>query len=56
MANLHLHGLFDAWWHVDVFDFVSQAADPPLVRRLVDGVDDVGVQGLPLLKAARQEI
>lgn len=38
---------------MNVFDFVSQAADPPLIRRLVDGVDDVGVEGLPLLQEAK---
>lgn len=48
-AHLHLHGLFDTRWHMDVFNFVSQAADPPIIRCLVDGVDDVRVQRLPLL-------
>lgn len=46
---LHLHGFFDPRRDVYVFDFISQAADPPLIRGLVDGVDDVGVQGLPFL-------
>lgn len=38
-----------------VFDFVSEAADPPLVRSLVDGVDDVGVERLPFLKKKKKK-
>lgn len=49
-AHLHLHGLFDTRWDMYVFDFITEATDPPLVWSLVDGVDDVGIEGLPLLK------
>lgn len=33
-----------------VFDFITETTDAPLVCSLVDGVDDVGVQGFPFLE------
>lgn len=48
-SHLHLHGLFNSRWDVNVLYLVAQAANPPVIRRLVDGVHDVGVQRLSLL-------
>lgn len=54
-AHLHLHRLLDARRNVNVLDFISEAADPPIVRSLVDRVDDVGVEGLPFLQTEKTE-
>jgi hypothetical protein len=34
---------------MDVLDLVSQASDTPAVCSLVDGIHNVGIQGLTLL-------
>lgn len=35
---------------MDVLDLIAQAADTPAVSSLVDGIHNVGIQGLPLLE------
>lgn len=53
--DLHLHGLFHSGGHVDVLDLVAQAPDAPVVRGLVDGVHNAGVEGFTLLDGTRVE-
>lgn len=53
VSYLHLHWFFNTRWNLYVFDFITQAADSPLIWRLVDGVDDVGIKGLPFLENQR---
>lgn len=40
---------------MDIFDLITQAADTPVVSSLVDGVHNVGIQGLPLLEKDKYE-
>jgi len=39
---------------MDVLDLVAKAPDTPVVRGLVDGIHDVGVEGLPLLGGTKE--
>ncbi len=47
VSYLHLHCFYNTRWKLYIFDFITQAADSPLVCRLVDGVDDAGIKRLP---------
>lgn len=50
VSYLHLHRFFNTRWNLYVFNFVAKAADSPIIWRLVDGVDNVGIERLPFLE------
>lgn len=54
--HLHLHRFFDPRRNVNVFDFITEASDSPLIRSLIDGVDNVGIEGLSFLKKKKSVI
>lgn len=54
-TDLHLHGLLHPGGHMDVLDFIAQAPDAPVVRSLVNGIHNAGIEGFTLLGGTRVE-